>query len=143
MADLAKPRFVPGGANARAGTQLPEPAPAPRAPGDELALSRACDRGAPEAWEHLVRAYQPRLVAILRARHVAHGSAEEIVAELWGELALPTGGGARTRIGTFQGVCSLLTWLSVIAIRRHIDRCRRAAAAPDATADLLADDDGG
>ncbi|HLQ36853.1 MAG TPA: hypothetical protein VK348_03565, partial [Planctomycetota bacterium] len=95
------------------------------AQGADLALALACECQLPRAWEVLVQHYQPRLFAVLRSRRVPAAEAEDLVADLWGELALPpSDGGTRTRIGTYRGVSSLFGWLCVILIRRGIDRHR-------------------
>jgi RNA polymerase sigma factor (sigma-70 family) len=116
-------------AEATASIRLAAAAPNPWKALDERELAQACDRPEPGAWDVLMRTYRPRLVALLCSRHVVPAVAEELVAELWGEVALPPAeGNARTRLGTFQGACSLAGWLGVILIRRHIDRRRRQPA---------------
>lgn len=103
--------------------------------GADLVLAIACCADLPGAWQTLIRTHQDRLIGLLCARGVPGAEARELVAELWGELALPpSGGGAPTRLATFGGACSLLGWLTVLLVRRRIDRARtrRGIAAVDA-----------
>jgi RNA polymerase sigma factor (sigma-70 family) len=107
--------------------RLAAEAPLPVEVGADLALATACDLRASGAWEALIAHHAAPLEHLLRSRGVPVQTARAQVAELWGDLALPPPSAAvRTRLGRFGGRCSLLTWLGVVLLRRHIDRGRAA-----------------
>jgi RNA polymerase sigma factor (sigma-70 family) len=96
-----------------------------RVSGEDLYLTIACDEQVPGSWETFTRVFVPRLEALAQRRGSLPRDAEEVVRELPGDLALPpTRGGARTRLGTFEGTASLFSWLAVIVLRRLSDRFR-------------------
>jgi RNA polymerase sigma-70 factor len=97
-----------------------------RCGGADLHLACACDRGAPRAWEVLRARCTAPLLGLLRAQGAPPALAEELVVDVLGELCTPpVSGRDRTRIGAYDGRAGLLTWLSVIALRRLADRRRR------------------
>jgi RNA polymerase sigma factor (sigma-70 family) len=94
----------------------------------DLYLAVACEEGAPGAWEAFTARFGPTLIAMAVRRGASRGEAEELAREIPGEIyAPPPGGGARTRLGTFDGSGSLAGWLAMIVHRRLVDR-RRASA---------------
>jgi RNA polymerase sigma factor (sigma-70 family) len=93
-------------------------------------LARACDAGAPGAWERLQKQYRKRLLGFLRRRGARRGEADQVLEEAWGALAAPPPrGGARTAIGTYDGRGSLHAWMATILWRRLTDRWRARSAA--------------
>lgn len=116
-------RLPAEGAPARVAAELE------RCAGADLYLACACDRGAARGWEALGERCSAPLHGLLRAQGAPPALAEELVVDLLGELCTPPfSGRGRTRIGAYDGRAGLLTWLSVIALRRLADR-RRAADA--------------
>jgi predicted DNA-binding protein (UPF0251 family) len=103
----------------------------------DLYLAIACDAGAERAWSAFARELVPRIEGLARTRGFTEAESEELVCDLPGYLALPPPqGAARTRIGTFEGSCSLFSWLAVLVNRRWADRNRsrgRAEGPPAAT----------
>jgi RNA polymerase sigma factor (sigma-70 family) len=92
------------------------------------ALAQACDAGLPGAWERLRLAYVRPLRAFLRKRGASSREAEHLVDETWGALAMPPArGGARTRLGTYDGRGTLYAWLATILWRRLADLWRARA----------------
>jgi RNA polymerase sigma factor (sigma-70 family) len=92
------------------------------------ALAQACDGGLPGAWERLRLCYGKSLRAFLRKRGASAREAEQLVDETWGALAMPPArGGARTRIGTYDGRGTLYSWLATILWRRLADLWRGRA----------------
>jgi RNA polymerase sigma factor (sigma-70 family) len=93
----------------------------------DLFLAIACDRGVPGAWEALARRFLPGLGTLVFRLGAPPAVARAILEELPGELCSPPPrGGARTRIGTFDGSGSLAAWLAVHVRRRLVDRWRAA-----------------
>jgi len=92
-------------------------------------LARACEIGLPGAWERLQARFRRPLRAFLRRRGARSGEAEQLLDEAWGELASPPPrGGARTRVGTYDGRGSLRAWLSTVLWRRLADLWRARGA---------------
>jgi len=117
---------------ARAGTDAPGQVghALDRLAGEDLYLAVLCDEGVPRAWEVLLARYLPRLTGLLKHHGASEEQAEDVLRELPGELTTPPArGGARTRIGTFEGTASLFSWLAVIVLRRFADRLRAPAQA--------------
>jgi RNA polymerase sigma-70 factor len=101
---------------------------------DDLFLAIACDSQLPAAWERFTRSHRSRLVGLAVSFGAARETAEELIDLVIGDLCVaPADGGARTRIGTFDGSGSLFGWLTVIVKRRVIDqrRQRRHASLDD------------
>lgn len=91
-------------------------------------LAVACDAGVPGAWERLQDRFHRPLRAMLRRRGAARHDIAQLLDEVWGRLASPPPrGGARTRIGTYDGQGPLLAWLTTVAWRRLADHWRKAA----------------
>lgn len=110
----------------------------PRAAADYY-LARACDAGAPGAWEKLRERYGRRLRAFLRKRGATAPEAEELLDDAFGALAAPPArGGTRTAIGTYDGRGSLYAWLATIVWRRLADRWRERCATTGAGAAVRA-----
>lgn len=104
----------------------------------DLFLAAACEEGVPGAWETFTARYGPTLVALAIRRGASRAEAEELAREIPGELyAAPPGGGARTRLGTFDGTGSLAAWLGMIVHRRIVDR-RRDSARSRVSAEAIA-----
>lgn len=102
-------------------------------------LARACDAGAAGAWERLEARYRRPMLRFLRRRGAAADEAEVIVDDAFSTLATPPPrGGARTRIGTYDGRGSLKSWLSTVAWRRLIDTWRARRGAQDVQDDVVA-----
>lgn len=110
---------------------------------EDLFLATACDLGIGGAWERLEADVLPGVAAAARRRARFPALADEVVRDLPGDLlAPPARGGARTRIGTFDGSGSLATFLAVIAVRRLAERARaRAPAAARGGDDRARDSD--
>jgi RNA polymerase sigma factor (sigma-70 family) len=99
-------------------------ASAPGNPSD-IYLAIACDEGAPGCWEWLAACFLSRLEGLARSRGVPASEAEELARDAIGDLSCPPPDGrARTMIGTFRATGSLGAWLSVILVRRLVDRAR-------------------
>jgi RNA polymerase sigma factor (sigma-70 family) len=97
----------------------------------DLYLAAACDGGLPGAWEALRERTFSGLKGVLVGRGAPGALADEILDDLSGDLCSPPPrGGARTRIGTYDGSGPLAGWLSIIAVRRFYDRVRAAAGGP-------------
>jgi RNA polymerase sigma factor (sigma-70 family) len=93
--------------------------------GADLFLSIACETDVPDAWRVLVERVLVTLGPVAGRRGASPAEAHELLAELPGELcAPPPSGGARTRIGTYDGSGSLFAWLAVIIARRVADAHR-------------------
>ncbi len=88
---------------------------------EDLAFSRRCASGDPEAVATLVDTYCPFLARVL-GRHCGRGEVEDLVAEVL--LRLFENGGALLR--SYRGEASLRTYLAVIARRTGLDSRRRA-----------------
>lgn len=92
---------------------------------DDLYLALCCEAGIDAGWSALTHALMPRLKAFARSRGDLEAEADDLVSEFPGYLALPPSqGGAKTRLGTFEGASSLFGWLAVVLNRRRIDRKR-------------------
>lgn len=91
----------------------------------DVYLTVACDTAQVGSWESFLRTYGPRLRALALRHGASSPEADDLVAELPGELAQPVpASGTRTRLGTFDGTGSLDAWLEVIVARRVADRIR-------------------
>ena len=91
----------------------------------DLYLTIACENGIPGAWEAFMQYYIPKLRSIAVHQKCPSGSAEELALNTAGDLFQPPPqGGARTRLGTYDGSGSLSAWLAVIVKRRIIDSFR-------------------
>jgi RNA polymerase sigma-70 factor len=90
----------------------------------DLFLAVACETDVPGAWETLSRMFLPRLEPVILRRGATPADAEEIVANLPGDLARPVDGGA-PYIARYDGSGSLFRWLATVVLRRHADRLRR------------------
>ncbi len=96
-----------------------------RAAKGDLFLAIACEEGIAGAWETFSERYVPRFRALARSCGASFAEADEIARDLPGDLvARPGEGGARTRLGTYDGTGKLFTWLSVMVARRVADRFR-------------------
>ena len=96
----------------------------PRVPEDTF-LATACDLGASGSWERLQHRYQRPLRAFLRKRGTSSAEARQLLDEMWGLLAAPPArGGARTRIGSYDGRGTLYAWLATVSWRRLTDMWR-------------------
>lgn len=97
----------------------------------DLYLAIACDERLPAAWEAFVGRFSPRLRALARRRGAREDEADAIARELPGALVAPPAlGGARTRMGTFDGSGSLLAWLATIVAYRLVDPHRAPRTEP-------------
>ncbi|MEW6743393.1 MAG: sigma-70 family RNA polymerase sigma factor [Planctomycetota bacterium] len=97
--------------------------------GQDIYLALACDVGIEAAWRTLSERYRAGLTAHALRRGLPRAEAEDHVAAVLAELALPPpAGGARTRMGTYLGRGSLASWLAVIVLRRFVDRVRAPLA---------------
>jgi RNA polymerase sigma factor (sigma-70 family) len=97
------------------------------APGNasDVYLAIACDEGVAGCWERLADCFLQRLERLARSRGVPASEAEELARDAIGDLSCPPPDGrARTMIGTFRAIGSLGAWLSVILVRRIVDRAR-------------------
>jgi RNA polymerase sigma factor (sigma-70 family) len=107
----------------------------------DVYLAAACEDGVPGAWERFVGAFGPTIARLAVRRGASRAEAEEMAHDLPGEIfAPPPGGGARTRLGTFDGAGSLTGWLAVIVQRRLVDRRRAIARGPSTTDDAPSSD---
>jgi RNA polymerase sigma factor (sigma-70 family) len=106
----------------------------------DVFLATACDAGVVGAWDALVAEYVPRLGGLLRRRGAAPGEAADLLADLPGFLCSPPPeGGARTRIGTYDGTGHLFSWLAVVVLRRVHQRRRAPAVAKQAPLEAAGD----
>jgi RNA polymerase sigma factor (sigma-70 family) len=102
-----------------------------RVVGSDLYLTVACDLGVDGAWEAFERAFVPRLKGLFQRRGIPVTLGEEILADLPGDLCTPPPrGGARTRIGSYDGTEDLFSWLAVVVLRRRADRVRTLTKMP-------------
>jgi len=109
-----------------------------RAAGADVYLAVACEEGAPGAWETFTQRFMPRIRALATRRGADETEADDLSQQLPAEMAAaPPGGGAKTRLGRYDGSASLFTWLAVICLRRLADRRRAAAARPVPAGHLL------
>ncbi|MDJ0975016.1 MAG: sigma-70 family RNA polymerase sigma factor [Planctomycetota bacterium] len=96
--------------------------------GADLYLAAACNAGDELAWQVLHDRFEARLLARVVRQGARGAKPRRLVADLFGDLALPAPKGrARTLIGTFDGSGSLLGWLTTIVSRRHGRGARPAA----------------
>jgi RNA polymerase sigma-70 factor (ECF subfamily) len=101
-----------------------------RAHGADLYLAIACDAGLARSWETLEERVLPGLSRVAARRGASAAEAQDVLAELPGELCSPPpSGGARTRLGSYDGSGSLFAWLAVVVARRVAD-LRRASYTP-------------
>jgi RNA polymerase sigma factor (sigma-70 family) len=106
----------------------------------DVYLAVACEDGVAGAWDRFVAAFAPSIAGMAIRRGASRAQAEEMSHELPGEIFTPPpGGGARTRLGTFDGAGSLTGWLAVIVQRRLTDRRRAADRDPAAMDDAAGD----
>jgi RNA polymerase sigma-70 factor, ECF subfamily len=93
---------------------------------DDLALACACADGHAAAWDHLVEAFRPKLLAAARAiagPDNAPELADSVFADLYG--LKERGGERQSLFRYFYGRSSLATWLRAVLARKHVD-ARRA-----------------
>src|SRR5262249_6215792 len=109
--------------------------------GDDLYLATACAHGLEAGWLVLEREYRPSVrewcAFYLRSWHEALDLADQV----WASLFLP-GRAGQPRIGLYNGLCSLATWLRGIVIRRvinHRKKTAKGAAHIDPSFDLADD----
>ena len=101
-------------------------------------LAQACDAGVEGSWERLESRYRKPMHRFLRRRGAATDEAHAVVDDTLGSLATPPPrGGARTRIGTYDGRGSLKSWLSTVAWRRLIDTWRARRGSQDVQDDTV------
>jgi DNA-directed RNA polymerase specialized sigma24 family protein len=99
----------------------------------DVFLAVACDRSAPGAWERFDAVTAPRVEALLRRRGADPAEAEAVARGLPGLLVVrPASGGARTRIGTWNGLAPLSAWISVVAVREWMAQRRARLPGPEA-----------
>jgi RNA polymerase sigma-70 factor (ECF subfamily) len=104
------------------------PVPIGATHGADLFLARACEEAAEAAWGALESRYFAGLRALLRRRGASPAEAAEVIRDLPDLLrAPPIRGGARTRLGAYDGRASLFAFLAVVALRRLADRRRERA----------------
>jgi RNA polymerase sigma-70 factor (ECF subfamily) len=106
--------------------------------GEDLYLATACSEGREAAWILLEREHRAPVRDSCQYYVRRWDDALELADLVWTSLCLP-GRGGRPRIASYDGLCSLGTWLRTIVIRRAINyRKKRAqSAAPlDASFDL-------
>jgi RNA polymerase sigma factor (sigma-70 family) len=102
-----------------------------RAAGADVYLTVACDENVAGAWEIFTSRFVPRLRGLARKRGARATEADDLANHLPSELAqAPANGETRTRIGRFDGSSSLFSWLTVICLRRLVDRRRARAVRP-------------
>ena len=104
----------------------------------DLYLALACDEGVDGAWRVLTSRYESRLCGLAVRRGVSAADADELVANLLGDLiAEPGRTAAASRLATYEGTGTLWSWLSVILVRRLAERAaqREAESAAPAGAD--------
>jgi RNA polymerase sigma factor (sigma-70 family) len=104
-----------------------------RAAGADVYLTVACDESIAGAWEVFTRRFVPRLRGLARKRGASATEADDLAHQLPAELAqAPTNRETRTRLGRYDGSSSLLSWLTVICLRRLVDLRRARAVRPAA-----------
>jgi RNA polymerase sigma factor (sigma-70 family) len=92
----------------------------------DLYLAIACDERIDGAWDVLLSRFVPPLASIARRRGIASGAAEELARDILSDLMVHPGPGAtRTRLASFDGAGTLLSWLAVVLLRCIADRRRR------------------
>ncbi len=96
--------------------------------GEDLYLATACARGSEEAWVLLEKQYRAQVREACRYYVRPLSDAEDLTEIVWASLFLP-GRGDQPRIGSYDGLCSLSTWLRTIVIRRAINYRREKAHA--------------
>lgn len=134
--EAALRRAYAAGSRAYPHLDLPYSAFAPRRPverspahPEDYYLARACAAAVPGAWEQLQARVKGPLRAFLRKRGASLSDTDHLIDEAWGFLAEPPPrGGARTRIGTYDGRGSLRAWLATVLCRRLTDRWRARSA---------------
>jgi len=95
----------------------------------DLVLAGACEAGTPGAWECFLREFGPRIRSLARRQGASEEQAATLAEEIGGVLLLPPArGGARTRLGTYDGTGSLAAWLATIVAHRLADLRRSKPA---------------
>jgi RNA polymerase sigma-70 factor, ECF subfamily len=96
--------------------------------GEDLYLATACARGSEAAWVLLEKQYHAQVREACRYYVRPFSDAEDLTEIVWTSLFLP-GRGDQPRISSYDGLCSLSTWLRTIVIRRAINYRREKAHA--------------
>ena len=99
----------------------------------DLELARRCERGDPEAFDELYRAYGARLYSLLLRMAGSEQDAEDLLQETFLQ--------AHRKLGGFRGDSSLGTWLYRLAVNQCLDFLRGRQARMGRAARLY-DDDG-
>jgi RNA polymerase sigma factor (sigma-70 family) len=114
---------------------------ASRAALEDLYLAIACDESVPGAWESFLGRFGPLVRSLARRQGANAADADSLADEIGGVLRLPPArGGARTRLGTFDGSGSLTAWLAVVVAHRVSDL--RRGGRPASLDALLREDEG-
>lgn len=96
-----------------------------RIAGADLYLAVACENRAEGAWQVFSDRFLPRLRRFMLRKGIPENEADEILADLPGDLFVPPPGSrAASRIGTYDGSGQLFYWLVTIILRRRADRTR-------------------
>ncbi|MBK8975465.1 MAG: sigma-70 family RNA polymerase sigma factor [Planctomycetes bacterium] len=141
----------------RSGSRALSPAPGQlpdacaRLVGADLYLAVACDRHSNRAWECFVRSYAPLLTRIAVRHGATEAEAQELVESLPGQLLAGRGQApGHTLLAGYDGSGQLLSWLSIVLLRRlwsrrqatvrEAEECRAAAARRAAAVPATAED---
>jgi RNA polymerase sigma factor (sigma-70 family) len=93
----------------------------------DLALARACNKGASAAWEFFVVQFRPELYRAARAM-AGEANAEELADSLYADLyglRESSEGRRKSLFDYFHGRSKLTTWLHAVLAQRHVDEIRR------------------
>jgi RNA polymerase sigma factor (sigma-70 family) len=91
---------------------------------EDATLVVKCLAGDEEALRALREQHYQRLVSIAIRRGASATEANDLVADVWGELTSP-GNGKRPLLEKYRSRCPLSAWLITVVTHRFIDRRRR------------------
>jgi RNA polymerase sigma-70 factor, ECF subfamily len=94
---------------------------------EELALARACARGAERGWESFLLRYREKLYDIARGLAHEDSSARDLADSLYADLyGITVRDGARTsKLASYTGRGSLEGWLRTVLAQEYVNRYRR------------------
>ena len=87
----------------------------------DFSLVERCLQNDAAALAELQRENRGPVAAFLSAKGASHLEAQETVDLLWGDLVTPTATG-RSPLGRYNGQCSILTYVSIVALNKLYDR---------------------
>jgi RNA polymerase sigma-70 factor (ECF subfamily) len=91
---------------------------------EDLYLATACAANSEAAWICFEGVYRPVVERWCRRYTRTWHEALDLADQVWTSLFLPNRAG-RPRIASYEGLCSLATWLHTVVVRRAINEWRR------------------